>query len=54
LGSIAPGCEADLVVLDDHLELVAVMAGGTWLPDVAGRRIERPLRGGGPEEQRGT
>jgi N-acetylglucosamine-6-phosphate deacetylase len=54
VGSIAPGREADLVVLDDHLELVAVMAGGTWLPDAAGRRIERPLRGGGLEEQRGT
>jgi N-acetylglucosamine-6-phosphate deacetylase len=30
LGSIAPGRRADLVVLDDDLQLTAVMAGGTW------------------------
>jgi N-acetylglucosamine-6-phosphate deacetylase len=36
VGSIAPGREADLVVLDERLDLVAVMAGGTWVPDVAG------------------
>ena len=30
LGTIAPGRRADLVVLDDDLQLTAVMAGGTW------------------------
>jgi N-acetylglucosamine-6-phosphate deacetylase len=30
LGSIAPGRRADLVVLDDDLQLTAVMAGGVW------------------------
>jgi N-acetylglucosamine-6-phosphate deacetylase len=30
MGSIAPGRRADLVVLDDDLELTAVMAGGGW------------------------
>jgi N-acetylglucosamine-6-phosphate deacetylase len=29
-GSIAPGRRADLVVLDDDLQLTAVMAGGVW------------------------
>jgi N-acetylglucosamine-6-phosphate deacetylase len=32
LGSIAPGRRADLVVLDDDLEVTAVMAGGGWCP----------------------
>jgi N-acetylglucosamine-6-phosphate deacetylase len=31
-GSIEPGKAADLVVLDDDLEVVAVMAAGRWLP----------------------
>lgn len=30
IGSIAPGRRADLVVLDDDLQLTAVMAGGGW------------------------
>jgi N-acetylglucosamine-6-phosphate deacetylase len=30
LGSIAPGRRADLVVLDDDLQVTAVMAGGAW------------------------
>jgi N-acetylglucosamine-6-phosphate deacetylase len=30
LGSIAPGRRADLVVLDDDLQVTAVMAGGGW------------------------
>jgi N-acetylglucosamine-6-phosphate deacetylase len=32
LGSIAPGRRADLVVLDDDLQLTAVMTGGIWSP----------------------
>jgi N-acetylglucosamine-6-phosphate deacetylase len=43
LGSIAPGREADLVVLDDRLDLVAVMAGGAWVPEVAGRGPGVPI-----------
>jgi N-acetylglucosamine-6-phosphate deacetylase len=31
LGSLTPGREADLVVLDDGLEVIAVMAAGTWV-----------------------
>jgi N-acetylglucosamine-6-phosphate deacetylase len=34
LGTVAPGLEADLVVLDDGLEMTAVMAAGTWVPGV--------------------
>jgi N-acetylglucosamine-6-phosphate deacetylase len=30
LGSVAPGRRADLVVLDDDLQVTAVMAGGAW------------------------
>jgi N-acetylglucosamine-6-phosphate deacetylase len=30
IGSIAPGQRADLVVLDDHLRVSSVMAGGSW------------------------
>jgi N-acetylglucosamine-6-phosphate deacetylase len=30
VGSIAPGRQADLVVLDDDLQVTAVMAGGVW------------------------
>jgi len=32
VGVIAPGRRADLVHLDDDLEVVGVMRGGTWLP----------------------
>ncbi|MDE3131442.1 MAG: amidohydrolase family protein, partial [Acidobacteriota bacterium] len=37
LGSIAAGKRADLVVLDDDLQVSRVMAGGSWVspPDVA-------------------
>jgi N-acetylglucosamine-6-phosphate deacetylase len=31
VGAIEPGRRADLVVLDERLEVVAVMAGGTWV-----------------------
>jgi N-acetylglucosamine-6-phosphate deacetylase len=30
IGSIAPGRRADLIVLDDDLQVTAVMAGGAW------------------------
>ncbi len=33
VGTIAAGTRADLVHLDDALEVVAVMRAGTWLPD---------------------
>jgi N-acetylglucosamine-6-phosphate deacetylase len=36
IGSIVPGRRADLVVLDDDLELTAVMAGGTWCDEQRG------------------
>ena len=36
IGSIAPGRRADLVVLGDSLELVAVMAEGSWIELAAG------------------
>jgi N-acetylglucosamine-6-phosphate deacetylase len=41
LGSIAPGRRADLVVLDDALEVRRVMAAGDWMPakDVEPARI---------------
>ena len=31
VGALRPGCFADLVVLDDALDVVAVMRGGRWL-----------------------
>jgi N-acetylglucosamine-6-phosphate deacetylase len=31
VGAIAPGLRADLVVLDEHLGVVRVMRGGTWM-----------------------
>jgi len=31
VGAIEPGWRADLVVLDEKLEVVAVMARGAWL-----------------------
>jgi N-acetylglucosamine-6-phosphate deacetylase len=34
VGTIAAGREADLVVLDDGLEVTAVMAAGAWVPGV--------------------
>jgi N-acetylglucosamine-6-phosphate deacetylase len=37
-GSIEPGKAADLVVLDDDLEVVAVMAAGRWVPRQALRQ----------------
>jgi N-acetylglucosamine-6-phosphate deacetylase len=41
IGSIAPGRRADLVVLDDDLQLTAVMAGGVWHRD-GGRSESAP------------
>jgi N-acetylglucosamine-6-phosphate deacetylase len=38
VGSVAPGQDADLVVLDEGLELSAVMAAGGWVPGVAAGR----------------
>ncbi len=38
-GSIAPGLAADLVVLDDTLEIAAVMLGGEWIS--SGRLFDR-------------
>jgi N-acetylglucosamine-6-phosphate deacetylase len=35
-GSIAPGFDADLVVLDDQLRCSATMVGGTWVPGAVG------------------
>jgi N-acetylglucosamine-6-phosphate deacetylase len=40
-GSIEPGKAADLVVLDDDLEVVAVMAGGRWVPRQVAPRPHR-------------
>ncbi len=37
IGSIAPGRRADLVVLDDDLQLTAVMAGGGWCDETDDR-----------------
>lgn len=31
LGRLAPGCRADLVCLDERLDVAAVMRGGTWV-----------------------
>lgn len=36
LGSIAPGFDADLVVLDDELRAVGTMVGGRWVGDPPG------------------
>jgi N-acetylglucosamine-6-phosphate deacetylase len=43
IGSIAPGLRADLVVLDDDLQMTAVMAGGVW--DEEGRQSALPQIG---------
>jgi N-acetylglucosamine-6-phosphate deacetylase len=32
LGAITPGRRADLVILDDDLQVTAVIAGGNWVP----------------------
>jgi N-acetylglucosamine-6-phosphate deacetylase len=37
IGSIAPGRRADLVVLDDDLQMTALMAGGVWYAEGAAR-----------------
>ena len=37
IGSIAPGRRADLVVLDDDLQVTAVMAGGSWCDEIDSR-----------------
>jgi N-acetylglucosamine-6-phosphate deacetylase len=42
VGAIAPGREADLVVLDDSLEVTAVMAAGDWVPGVNGAPVIAP------------
>ncbi|MBW3601444.1 MAG: N-acetylglucosamine-6-phosphate deacetylase [Actinobacteria bacterium] len=38
LGRVAPGLRADLVLLDDALEVTATMVGGRWVHGPAGRR----------------
>jgi N-acetylglucosamine-6-phosphate deacetylase len=42
VGTIAPGWEADLVVLDDGLEVTAVMAAGGWVPGVTRGPVTTP------------
>jgi N-acetylglucosamine-6-phosphate deacetylase len=36
VGELAPGCRADLCVVDDHGRLLRVMQGGCWLTPAAG------------------
>ena len=37
VGELAPGCRADLCVVDDHGRLLRVMQAGTWLDAAAGK-----------------
>lgn len=37
VGELAPGCRADLCVVDDHGRLLRVMQAGTWLGAAAGK-----------------
>jgi N-acetylglucosamine-6-phosphate deacetylase len=39
-GGVAPGRDADLVVLGQDLELVAVIAAGEWVPDAGPDAVE--------------
>jgi N-acetylglucosamine-6-phosphate deacetylase len=39
LGSLEPGKYADLVVLDEHLRVAAVMRRGAWVTEPAGRPV---------------
>jgi N-acetylglucosamine-6-phosphate deacetylase len=41
IGSLAPGQEADLVVMDEGMQLTAVMAAGAWVPEVGAGRADR-------------
>jgi N-acetylglucosamine-6-phosphate deacetylase len=41
-GSVAPGLQADLAVLDERLHPTAVMSSGRWVPGVAGPGLTRP------------
>jgi N-acetylglucosamine-6-phosphate deacetylase len=50
IGSIVPGRRADLVVLDDDLQVTAVMAGGVWVR--GGWVAERPPQIGLPNSRR--
>ena len=43
VGSVAAGLDADLVVLDDDLRVVAVMAGGDWCTTTSRLEINDPL-----------
>jgi N-acetylglucosamine-6-phosphate deacetylase len=41
IGSLAPGQDADLVVMDEGMQLTAVMAAGAWVPEVGAGRADR-------------
>jgi N-acetylglucosamine-6-phosphate deacetylase len=51
VGTVEPGREADLVVLDDGLEVTAVMAGGSWVRGAGRGTATAPA---GPAVERST